>query len=163
MEKEYRLSIVIASSTGIYIVDYGIFKGNSDVFMSVMENLNVDDLVAISKVFTMKNNKAIIREMSEEEVLGRANKILANEVLVKALERRDLFSNDFIDSFDEAYESTETPYMRVGITMIMKKGVVSSFVVKDEDPINASTLIHRVYDVRKKRVREHVVLIEGSE
>ncbi|MGL5764126.1 MAG: hypothetical protein ACRCX8_00660 [Sarcina sp.] len=159
MNKEYRFTVIVSNTIGIFIVDYGKFRGPYQVFKPVLENLNQKDLFDLAKVYQLKSGSMIAREIDKFSNVGKTHCEIANDLVCRHIDdNENLFNKKFYTAFNEHYmDNEEKPYMRVGMTLSisnkMTGGDITTFVTKDKEPVSISALFQGVYDSKKRKAR----------
>lgn len=158
MNKEYRFTVIVSDSIGIFVIDYGKFRGPYQVFKPVVENLNEKDLFELAKVYQLKSGSLIAREIDKFSSVGKTHLEISNDLVCRHKEDMEVFSSKFCKMFNDHYnDNTDKPFMRVGLTLSisnkMTGGDITTFVTKDKEPVSISALFQGVYDSKKRKAR----------
>lgn len=154
MDKEYRFSVILADQTGVFLIDYGKFRGCYEIFTSVMNEFSTEELSDMAKIYMVKSNTAMTKEMDKTTNIAKDHIGLASLFVAKAI-KEDSFKKRGMDKvFNKYYASTEKPYMRAGLTISTKTDGITMFVTSDKEVIGMQSLFLKVFDARKKRARK---------
>lgn len=153
MDKEYRFSVILADHTGVFLIDYGKFRGRYEIFSSVMKEFTIEDLSDLAKIYMVKSNTSMTKEMDKGSRIAKEHIDVASIIVSKAM-LEDSFENSGVSkTFNEYYNSTEKPFMRAGMTISTKTDGITMFVTSDKEVVSMQSLFLKVFDARKKKAR----------